>query len=43
MKKKPLIPKGFEYGDYMNLKIYSLECYAALAGDGNLVILLKDN
>ncbi len=34
--------KNIEYGDYMNLKIYSLDCYAALSGDGNLVILLKD-
>eukprot|EP00347_Sterkiella_histriomuscorum_P017633 403348592 len=44
-KGNMLLPqsKHFEYGDYMNLKIYSLECYAALAGDGNLVILLKDN
>lgn len=40
----PLLPrsKNFEYGDYMNLKIYGLECYATLAGDGNLVVLLKD-
>lgn len=34
--------KNLEYGDYMQLKIYSLECYAALSGDGNLVVLLKD-
>ncbi|CDW74682.1 UNKNOWN [Stylonychia lemnae] len=34
--------KNLDYGDYMNLKIYNLGCYAALAGDGNLIMLLKD-
>ena len=36
------VNKNLEYGDYMNLKIYNMGCYAALAGDGNLILLLKD-
>ena len=38
-----LFPKNFEYGDFMNLKLYSLECYCTLSGDGNVILLLKDN
>jgi hypothetical protein len=42
--KGSLLPKqSLEYGDYMNLKIFSLNCYCTLADEQTIVVLLKDN
>ena len=40
---KPMLSDKFEYANYMELKILGMECYAALAGEGEeLVVILKD-
>ena len=41
--RKQVLPRNFRYGNYMKLKIYGMKCYATLAGETELVIVLNDN